>query len=155
MAEAKVHTPPTSFPITVVILAHGTQLTQAQHLARSFSTIPQSLWLQSHKCNFRVKSLACIFFRVYPKWSCLSTCFHHIPHRKPGQRTRCNWIHPPPRFFNINCHKPTLCSSKAPCRPNPLFLVSKMKLYCFSCKRSTAIIPLMLMKYQLTQWQMP
>jgi len=41
-------------------------------------------------------------------------------------------------------------SSAVP-RPNPYSLVSKMKLYFFSCKGNTEIIPLMLMKYQLTQ----
>lgn len=152
MAETKVHSPPTSFPKAVVILAHGGQQTQAQHLPRLFSTIPQSLWLQPHRCHFTVKSLATSF----SEWSCLCTCFPHIPHRKPGeQRTRWNWIHPVPRLFNVHCHKSELCSTKTCCRLNPHFFVSKTKVYCFSCQRSTDIIPLMIMKYQLPQWQMP
>lgn len=150
MAEANAHSPSANFPIAVVIPACGTQQAQAQHLTRFFGTKPRPLWLQSHKCHwpFTVKSLASFLFRVDPTWSHSSACFRHVPYRKPGSRSSCDWFHPAARFFNVNCHKSEYCSTKALRRPNPHSLVSKMKLYFFSCKGNTEIIPLMLMKYQ-------
>lgn len=156
LAEAKVHSPPTSFPIQQQL--QYWLMGQNWH---KLSICQDYLAVFPSHCGFNhinVISQEMFSQHLFQNTSqviCLSTFIHHISHSKPGQRTRCNWIHPTPRFFNVNCHKSQLCSTKTCCRPEPHFLVSKMKLCGLSCKRSTDIIPLMLMKYQLTQWQMP